>query len=385
LHKGELIVKRHWQTGSILVLATAVLTVLPFLPAPAADADLGADPKDVKSALDKAVAFLKKRQGDDGSFSSQRAGPGVSAVVAAGLLRNGYSPDDPFVARTLGFLEKSVKKDGGIYDKGLANYTTSVSLMAFKEANTKGQYDTLIKNATRFLKRLQEGDSKADEKDVRYGGVGYDGASRPDLSNTQMFLDALQAAGVSKDDPAVQRALKFVSRCQNLPGETNDQAFARKTTADDKGGLTYTPLDPDDSKHKTPDGGLRSLGAMSYAGLKSFLYAGVSKDDPRVKAAIGWIRAHYTLDENPGMGQAGLYYYYHTFAKALTAWGEDRFETADGKKHDWRRELYEALKKRQRDDGSWVNEGDKTFGEADPNLATAFAMLALSYCQPPKK
>ena len=51
-------------------------------------------------------------------------------------------------------------------------------------------------------------------------------------------------AGVPKDDPAMQRALKFVSRCQNLPGETNDQPFAKKTTDDDKGGLTYYAARP---------------------------------------------------------------------------------------------------------------------------------------------
>src|SRR5205807_568733 len=153
----------------------------------------------------------------------------------------------------------------------------------------------------------------------------------------------------------------------------------------DKGGLTYTPLDPDDSRHKTPDGGLRSLGAMTYAGLKSFLYAGVSKDDPRVKAAVGWIRRNYTLEENPGMGRAGLYYYYHTFAKALAALGEDSFADGKGTKHDWRAELFETLKKRQRPDGSFINPGDRAFGEGDPNLATGFALLALSYAKAPTK
>src|SRR5262249_5146553 len=148
--------------------------------------------------------------------------------------------------------------------------------------------------------------------------------------------------------------------------EHNDQAFAKKTTEDDRGGLTYVPLDPDDNPHKTAGGGLRSLGGMTYAGLKSFLYAGVKKDDPRVQGAINWIRRHYTLDENPGMGQAGLYYYYHTFGKAMAALGEDRFEDAKGKKHDWRKELFEALKKRQRADGSWSNDKDKQFGEKSP-------------------
>jgi squalene-hopene/tetraprenyl-beta-curcumene cyclase len=357
----------------------AVLAVA--VPARAADA-LGPDAKEVQALVEKAKDYLQKHQGADGSFSPRVAGPGVTAVVVAGLLRNGYGPDDPVVAKGLEYMAKSVKRDGGIYDKGLANYTTSVAMMAFREANAGGKYDAILKNGARFLKRLQYED---DAKDAKYGGVGYKQGDRPDLSNTQYFIDAMLAAGVPKDDPALQRALKFVSRCQNLPGETNDQPWARKTTADDKGGLTYLPLDPDDNQHKTPDGGLRSLGAMTYGGLKSFLYAGVSKDDPRVKAAVDWIRRHYTLAENPGMGQAGLYYYYHTFAKAMAALGEDRFADAKGQKHDWRRELFEELKKRQRPDGSFLNKGDRTFGEADPNLATAFALLALSYARTPAK
>ena len=81
------------------------------------------------------------------------------------------------------------------------------------------------------------------------------------------------------------------------------------------------------------------------------------------------------------MGKAGLYYYYHTFAKAMDALGEETFVTADGQKHAWRRELFEALKKRQQQNGSWQNAGDRTFGETTPELATAFAVLSLSYCK----
>jgi squalene-hopene/tetraprenyl-beta-curcumene cyclase len=360
------------------------LLALLAVPARAADPDLGPDPKEVRALVDKAAAYLQKNQGADGSFSPQIAGPGITALVVVGLLQNGHGPDDPVVAKALAYLEKSVKPDGGIYDKFLANYTTSVALVALKEANTGGKYDALIKNATAFLKKLQYAE---DEADAKYGGVSYDGAKgKPDLSNTQYFLDALLAAGVPKDDPAVQRAMKFVSRCQNLPGETNDQPFAKKTTDDDKGGLVYKPfVDPDDKIHTTADGGLRSMGAMTYGGLKSFLYAGVSKDDPRVKGAVKWIRSHYTLEENPGMKQAGLYYYYHTFGKAMTALGEDRFEDSKGQKHDWRRDLFEALKKRQRPDGSFLNPGEKMFAEADPNLATAFALMAVSYTKAPTK
>lgn len=96
------------------------------------------------------------------------------------------------------------------------------------------------------------------------------------------------------------QAIVFVSRCQNLPGEHHDQPFARKSTADDKGGFVYNPVLGEKEAAQAAEKGLRSAGSMTYAGLKSFLYAGVSKEDPRVQGALGWIRAHYTLDENPG-------------------------------------------------------------------------------------
>jgi squalene-hopene/tetraprenyl-beta-curcumene cyclase len=352
----------------------------------AGDKESAPTAEEVRAVLDKAAAYLKAHQEASGAFSPKRAGPGITALVAAGLLRAGLSENDPVVARALQYLQKSVKKDGGIYDRFLANYTTSVAIMAFREANTGGKYDAILKNAARFIRGLQHEAAGADPKKVETGGFGYDkpAKGRPDLSNTNFSVEALLAAGIPKDDPAIQKALRFISRCQNLSGEFNDQEFAKKATAEDKGGFVYVP-DPDDKRHKTPQGGLRSLGGMTYGGLKSFLYAGVSKDDPRVKAAVNWIRRHYTLKENVGMGQAGLYYYYHTFGKAMEALGEDPFTDASGKKHFWRRELFEALRSRQQADGSWRNEGDRTFFESDPNLATAFAVLALSYCRPVKR
>jgi squalene cyclase len=367
-----------------LVPAVALaFTVLLSAPARAGDKH-APDAQEVRAVLNKALAYLKDHQEANGSFSPKVAGPGVTALVVAALLRNGVSPKEPTVAKALAYLEKSVKDDGGIYSKFLANYTTSVAVMAFKEANHDGKYDTILKNAAAFLKKLQHDEPESLSSDPKYGGFGYDKKGRPDLSNTSFAVDALLAAGIPKDDPAIQKALKFIGRCQNLPGEYNDKPFAKKTSKDDKGGFTYNPTPSQDQKdrNRTPTGGLRSLGAMTYGGLKSFLYAGVSKDDPRVKAAVAWIRKHYTLDQNVGMGKAGLYYYYHTFAKAMTALGEDPFVDAKGKQHYWRMELFNALRSRQRPDGSWANKGDRAFGEGDPNLATAFAVLSLSYCRP---
>ncbi len=335
---------------------------------------------DLKSLTDPALKFLASKQKDNGDLApSPRVGPGLTALAIAALVRNGYGADTPVVAKGLKYLEENIQKDGGVYTQGLENYTTCLAIVAFQEANKDGKYDKIIANASKYVRSMQYGDG-TDPKDVKFGGVGYNGKSRPDLSNTHFLVEALLASGASKDDPALKRALAFVSRSQNLPGEFNDQPFAAKTADDDKGGFVYNPTDTSAKNDKvTAAGGLRSEGGMTYAGLKSFLYAGVSKDDPRVKAAVEWIKKHYSVTENPGQGQAGIFYYYHTFAKAMDALGEETFVDAKGVKHEWRQELFDELKKRQGKDGSWVNSNG-AFLENAPELATAFALLALSYC-----
>ena len=190
-------------------------------------------------------------------------------------------------------------------------------------------------------------------------------------------MEALKAAGVKEDDPAMQKALVFVSRTQNLETEHNTTPFAAKV---DDGGFYYTPAAGGTSQAgNTPNGGLRSYGSMTYAGLKSMIYAGLDEKDPRVKAAFDWIRRHYTLDQNPGLGQQGLFYYYHTYAKTLDALGQDTFEDAQGTQHDWRQELTAKLASLQKENGSWVNTADRWY-EGDPNLVTAYSLMALSYC-----
>ena len=108
---------------------------------------------------------------------------------------------------------------------------------------------------------------------------------------------------------------------------------------------------------------------------------GLTTEDPRVKAAYEWIRRYYSLDENPGLGRQGLYYYYHTFAKALSALQVDYLEDAEGNRHDWRKELVERLAQLQKENGSWLNTADRWY-EGDPNLVTAYSLMALSYCRP---
>jgi len=335
-----------------------------------------------EKTIDKAVAFLKTHQNDDGSFAHPQMGIGPTGLAVTALLRSGrFGPDHPVVAKALRHLKAHVQPDGGVY-KGamLHNYTTSVAIMAFAEANKDGRYTAVIDKAKRFLIKLQWDEGEGIESsNLFYGGQGYGEHKRPDLSNTQIYIEAMRAAGLPEDHPAMKKAQAFVSRCQNESGEHNDAPWAGKAGKDDEGGFVYTCANGGESKAgKTANGGLRSYGSMTYAGLKSLIYAGVKRDDPRIKAATDWIRRHYTLDENPGMGQQGLYYYYHTFARTMHVLGEARFVDADGKPHDWRGELVRKLARLQKADGSWVNETDRWY-EGDPSLVTSFVLLALSY------
>ncbi|MDR3634782.1 MAG: terpene cyclase/mutase family protein [Isosphaeraceae bacterium] len=338
-----------------------------------------ADSASADELMAKGVAFLKPRQAEDGSWSGNRKEPGITALVVTALLRTRrVTPAEPAVTKALTYLEQFLGSDGGLSEAPHSNYSTSIALMAFHEANKDGRYARVIKGGQEFLKKMQwdESEGKSQDSDF-YGGAGYGGNnSRPDLSNTAFLVEALRDTGLPADDPGLKKALVFVSRCQNLKSEFNDRPWAGKV---DDGGFIYTAANGGSSvAGKTENGGLRSYAAMTYAGLKSMIYAGLAPDDPRVKAAYAYISKHYDVDENPGLGQRGLYYYYQTFARTLDLVGKPTLTDASGKEHDWRAELVAALAKRQDANGSWVNRSD-SFMEGDPNLVTSYALLALAY------
>ena len=344
-----------------------------------------ADAPAIRAAIAKATAFLEKRQGADGSFSAE-VGPAVTALAVNALVRSGSPVDAPAVQKGLAHLLTFKRSDGGIYapESPVSNYESAIAMVALAACNADGRYDKEIKGCEAYVKGLQwdEGEGKG-KADPAFGGAGYGRKGRPDLSNTQFMIEALRTIGVSENDPAIQKALVFVSRTQNLVGPENTTPFAEQNTnSADEGGFYYTPAAGGESQAGgSPEGGLRSYGSMTYAGLKSMIFAGLKRDDPRVKAAIEWLRKHYTFAENPGMGQAGLFYYFHTAAKSLDVLGEDTFTDAAGKPHDWRAELSDVILAKQKPDGSWINENPRWM-EDNPTLVTSYALLALAYCLP---
>jgi squalene-hopene/tetraprenyl-beta-curcumene cyclase len=354
-----------------------------------------------QALIDRGLAYLKSQQKPDGSWQAEKDPPAMTAIVLTAFVRDDkHDAGTDFVKRGYDKLLSYQVDDGGIYKDTLANYNTAIALSALAAAENPAFKDR-IDRAVAYLKGLQWSEKTkpehpdnakrpplvAGEADPFYGGWGYGGlsrgAGRPDLSNVQMTLEALKDAGMKEDDPAFQNALKFVTRLQNN-SETNDAEWAG-----DDGGFIYSPSDNRKGEsmageYTAPDGRrmLRSYGSMTYAGLKSMIYAGLTKDDPRVKAAWDWVTKNWTLDENPGMrlnkpemAQSGLYYYYHTLAKALNAYNQPTITDARGVSHDWRLELIDKLSTLQKPDGSWV--GDKRWMEDNPVLATAYMVLAL--------
>jgi squalene-hopene/tetraprenyl-beta-curcumene cyclase len=333
----------------------------------------------------KGVDYLLAHQDASGAWLPQ-VGPAITAMVVRGLVQSGRPLTDPAVEKGLGFIESCRQPDGGYYRESNPNYNSAIVLSMYSTLpGAADRYKGQIAGLQKFLKSLQQDEGKKDDKgnaitkdNPWYGGSGY-GEDRPDLSNTAYMIEALHDSGLPGSDPAIQKALVFVSRAQ-MNSETNSLPFAKGAT---DGGFIYTPVNGGESKFGDIDkleGGsqLRSYGSMTYAGFKSMLYAGLTKDDPRVKAAVKWITNNWTLEYNPGSASSdGQYYFYHAFAKAMTAWGQETVTDVKGVKHDWRQELLYALKSNQSPDGSWVNPKSPRWFEGNPVLVTSYVVLTL--------
>ncbi len=348
--------------------------------------------------IDKGIAYLRKTQSDNGCWSPE-PGPGITAMAIMVMLDRGTVPeDDPVIENAIKYIISKAQLDGGIHDGILANYNTAICLSSLSRLRHRTELAEVIRKAQDFLTTLQwkdkdgPGGRLVDTDHPYYGGAGYGKHGRPDMSNTQFMLQALYNSGLDREDPAYQAAVVFITRCQ---GTEQNKMYGHLIRPD--GGFIYaTSVDKDNIDTPQSKAGwesidedyegvavsrLRTYGSMTYAGFKSYLYANLSRSDPRVIDAYNWIKRHYTLEQNPGMPEdqkmEGLYYYYMTFARALRAWDDATITTDDGELHDWAEDLIDRLAPLQRVDGSWINEEDRWM-ESDPNLVTCYALIALT-------
>lgn len=355
-----------------------------------------ANRENIDAALERGGRFLVSGAGGDGDLwgAMGQVDPGISALVISALQavpadRRGDGHEEA-ITRGLEYLRGLQQDDGSIHIGGqLVNYVTSASILALSSSSEPGDV-ARVANAANFLKELQADEGEGYGPTHKYyGGIGYGGDERPDLSNVWLAASALEEAGISDDDEAMAKMIRFLERTQNR-SESNDLVLEEDGTtirSGNDGGAAYAPGQSKAGMVTLPDGSVspRSYGSMTYALLGCYLYAGLTKDDPRVEAAWGWITENYTLDLNPGFEAStdpnapyqGLFYYFNAMAKALDAYGEDVLVDADGVEHDWREELSGRIISMQRPDGSWVNENSERWWEGNPILATAYALVTL--------
>jgi squalene-hopene/tetraprenyl-beta-curcumene cyclase len=335
----------------------------------ASNAPLSAEIKQkLMDSVNKGAAFILQQQKVDGSFD---ANPGVTGVAAAALLhQSGKTRDEQAkkLSKTIEYIAAMAKPDGGIYQQVIPHYITAVSISALAAAG-RPQDKRIIERARQYLveQMLDEGEG-VKPGDKWYGGMSYGGANperRADIISLEYGLQALKDAELPANNAAWEKAIRFLQRTQNN-SETSDQSWASND-----GGFVYYP---GFSYHE--DGGTKSYGSATYAGVLSYSWANVKKSDERVQAVLKWVRDNYTVDENPGMGQKTVYYYYMVFAKALQALGDPVIVDSRGRRHVWREDLGRKLLELQHPEGFWVNENPAEL-QNNKVLVTAFTMMAI--------
>lgn len=348
--------------------------------------------QEVRAAIERGLAFLQKAQNSNGWWST----PEQPAVTALVLTTMNLEPTQRFrrhrtseMNRGYDYLLSCVKPDGSIQRSGLANYNTSLSLLALSSAADTNFLPVILK-ARGFIASTQIDLGIKGTNDTPFdGGVGYGSKyDHSDMNNTLAAIEAMRAseALLLKDVPASaaqgpdldwEAVAHFLQNCQNLPG-TNPADWV-SSDPKDRGGFVYYPghsMAGGVTNSQTGKVALRSYGSMSYGGMLSYIYADLGKDDPRVLAVKDWIESNFTLEENPGMGQQGYFYYLHLLTKALNALGEDRLKLANGAEVPWRNQVAARVLELQKADGSWVNP-EPRWWEADPVLVTCYAVMTL--------
>ena len=336
---------------------------------------------DIETAITNGANFLLSKQAEDGHWSDPQM-PALTALPLWALSGCAAVKSEELRVKSEGamgkaaeFVLKTQRPDGGFYvpkpgrgGSGLGNYNTSVCLSALFDSGLAPQA-ALLKARNYIASSQLQGD------DTMAGGFGYDKISRrryADLSNTSYAMSAMaKTASLEefrtdgrKADLDWDRALAFVENLMKREGP-------------DAGGAAYNERTPQAGASTNAQGKvhLRAYGSMTYAAVLSMCSAKLDRGDPRVRQSLEYLAKYWSVDENPGMGSQGLYYFFDIMARALSAAG---VREVGG--HDWKKELSAKMMSLQRPDGSWFNDNNR-FWEADPVLCTSFALLVLSLCR----
>lgn len=340
---------------------------------------------EINAAMDRSLDWLAANQKPSGAWSNEQF-PALTALSAWAFIRSSHPQRDKVVPLALTYLKSCVQPDGGIYvpvegrkGGGLSNYNTAICMTTLHAVGDPS-LTRIILDARAFVAKGQHSGD-----DEYSGGFGYDKSTDrayADLMNTLYAAEAMRfTEGIEDQRPAGEAraevdwkaTAEFITRMQNTPDAGAGEA----------GGFFYKPGESKAGTVTNESGRIvfRSYGTMTYSGMLALVYAGVDRDDPRVRSAFDWASKHWSLEENPGMGMEGYYFFFNVLSRSLSAYGADLVPLADGTTVNWRKDVANRLLNSQKIDpatghGYWLNEAGR-YWESDPILVTAYTLLAL--------
>lgn len=340
--------------------------------------------REVDAAIDGGLDWLSAKQKDDGSWSNGDF-PALTALPLWAFAQAKH-PRKPAVERAaIRYILSCAQENGGIYKHvegrkggGLSNYNTAICMTAL-HATGRADVRSAVLKARSFVSASQyTGD------DEYHGGFGYDPSTKrayTDLLNTYYASQAMRQTASSEEfRPTSEKrsdidwgeTIKFVERMQNKPDSGGENA----------GGFFYNPTDPKAGTATNASGIVvfRSYGSITYAGLLAMVFANIPREDVRVRSTLEWAERNWTLEENPGMGKQGLYFFYHVLTRGLDAAGIESIAQSDGTRLNWKKSVARKILSLKKIDPDghvyWLNENG-SYMESDPVLSTSYCILAL--------
>jgi len=367
--------------------------------------------REIDRSLSRAAWFMLNRQSADGAWRSRtygvfRDGPTITPHVLNALhfIPHGGERGKVHFKKGMRYLASLVDDKGGI--KGNLNYPVLTAAGACRLLQLGEQTSENRRRHSAWLAYLRtyrlNNNLGWKPSDAEFGGWGFSifpprkpGVGQENRPFTESNLLAtlygilgLMSARVSTDSAEFRETLSFVKRCQNFvenPAEA-DPRF-------DDGGFFFIPGDVVQNKGgsagKDQKGRDRfnSYGSMTADGIRALIRCGLPAEHPRVLAARKWLETNFLPASHPGtfapnrevMREATYYYYVWAVSHAFLALKTRALQTAAGSV-DWAESLSEAIIRRQRQDGSWINRYTDS-REDDPLVSTPLAASALAICR----
>ncbi|MES2506686.1 MAG: hypothetical protein V4599_08285 [Verrucomicrobiota bacterium] len=327
----------------------------------------------VKTAVDRGLAWLLKQQQPAGYFSEQKTDkkiqrgdiPSHSAAMTSlaimGLASVGHLPGDPTpeglaAQRALKYVVDHVEPDeqgylgrsdrSRMYGHGIMTLMLTEMLGMSPDAETDKKVRSMTEKAIKLIIRAQQ----VPKSDANKGGWRYEPASSDsDISVSVWQLMSLRAAknsGIEVPKEAIDNGIAYIKRSYRAERDSNGNLKQLEAA------FSYEPY-----------GGRQTFSTTS-AGLLSLQVAG-QYNIPEVLGSSNWL-----LKFPPEVNEPWFYYGCYYYAQGMYQRGGDHAATA-------RQKTEQMLVGAQSPEGAWFprNGNEKSAG---PVYATSLALLSLS-------